>query len=362
MSVKIGLAPMEGVSDFPLRLCMYWASRPDFLSTPFLRLTETFPPELPVLWAPELLHPIVKEVISYRLTPQLMTPTADLFVSAVARFFAELPTLELNCGCPSKKVLGHHAGSSLLQSVDIFHGMVQSISSHLNQAQLAIKMRTGFHDDSLFTDLYQGLAGFPLVHLTIHGRTKEQWYNGLANWELIGKAAKYLPTYTIGSGDIVDVSSFLSRLDIAPDVKAVLIGRGALRNPWIFSELRNESVSISPTLVFEFLKTFALLTECYAQDSEKLLNWLGQHSYIFAKAPLDQCSEWFELNLKLASLLNASSFDKIIFSRTTLGRVKMLWGYLQDLELFSSLAHRRIALRAPTIQAFFGSLSSVNHL
>lgn len=358
MNTKIGLAPMEGVSDFPLRLCMHWAARPDFLSTPFLRLTETFPNEVPMLWAPELFHPLVKEVTTYKLTPQLMTPSADFFVSTVRRFFAEFPKVELNCGCPSKKVLGHGSGSSLLQSVDIFHKMVRSINSHLKPGQLAIKMRTGFDDDSLFTDLYQSLADVPLAHLTIHGRTKEQRYTGLANWELIGKAAQNLSTDTIGSGDIVDGPSFLSRMELAPEVQAVMIGRGALRNPWIFAELRSEPVQISEVLVFEFLRAFALLTESYAQDPEKLLNWIGQHADIFTRPPLDQYKEWHEINLKLLPLLNVRSFEDIAFSKPTFGRVKMLWCYLQDLDMFSSRLERRLALRSAHVHAFFQILGS----
>ena len=71
---------MEGVSDYPFRLWVYWASQPAWLATPFLRVTPTYPSTTPTLWAPELFHPGVRAVTPYRLVPQLMSPHPDLFI------------------------------------------------------------------------------------------------------------------------------------------------------------------------------------------------------------------------------------------------------------------------------------------
>lgn len=356
MLTKIGLAPMEGVTDYPFRLWVYLVSQPDWLATPFLRVTPAFPHAVPLAWAPELFHPTVKYVTPYRLVPQLMSPSAELFVATATKYFATIPCVELNCGCPSPKVVGNGSGSSLLKSVAGFHNSILQISNSLPSKQLAIKMRTGFDDDSLFTDLYQGLQNISLTHLTIHGRTKEQRYSGLANWQHIEQAARFLPHYTIGSGDIIDLHTLNARLSSAPSIDAVVIGRGVLRNPWIFSDLRSGiPTALSVDLIYQALVSYALLSESYARDFEQVLTWVGNHATLIKKPHCDNLEMWQDLNKRLLDLFSHKSIRDVSFSKQTLGRVKMIWCYLQQQDLFIS-EKPQLALRAQSMNDFFDIL------
>lgn len=100
-------------------------------------------------------------------------------------------------------------------------------------------MRIGFHHESEFARLLDSLVDIPLSRLTVHGRTRSDRYKGLARWSFIGEAARRLPYPVYGSGDVTDSLSLRERIIDAPGISGVIIGRGALRDPWIFARLRN---------------------------------------------------------------------------------------------------------------------------
>lgn len=351
---SLALAPMEGVTDYPFRLWLHLASQPDWLATPFLRVTASFPNAAPLDWAPERFHSGIRDVTPYRLIPQLMSPTVDFFVRTAERYFAEESTIEINCGCPSPRVVGHGAGSSLLASTDLFHSTIRKVASALGPHRLAVKMRTGYDDDRLFTDLHQGLAELPLAYLTVHGRTKEQRYTGLANWQQIQAAAASTPVPTNGSGDVVDQASLIERLRQAPGVAAVLIGRGALRNPWIFAELRSKhEAPRSRALIGEALAAFALLTEAQGRDAAALYRLISSRPI---KSLDDSVEKWENFNRELLPLLGTNEFANATFSKPTLGKVKMVWCYLQTHPAFAHVEKTALLLRSSTVHAFFAGL------
>lgn len=334
----IGLAPMEGVTDLPFRLWISLASRPDFCWTPFLRVTETFPGKiLPPDYMPEARY---AGTVPYTLIPQIMACALTPAAATVARILEQgAAWVDLNCGCPSSRVVGHGAGSSLLIDPKHFRAFCSDLAQAAGQEKLSIKMRTGFNSSDEFPILMDALSTLPLKQLTIHGRTRPDRYDGEARWDLIHQASQSLPYPVIGSGDIVSRQSFTERVAAAPSINTVMIGRGAIRNPWIFTELRTGTpVSINGETLRAALAMFALLTILGADDAAPLIARLREGYF------MDSCGTdggaWISLYEKICR----ATFGEVIapsalpMHRAILGRVKMVWHSLRSSlpeELFS---------------------------
>ena len=361
----IALAPMEGVSSLPMRLWWFLASAPTSLATPFLRVTPTFPlGALPPGFSPELAQ--LRSYLHYTLVPQMMAADSADFVRTAPYFLASAPFVELNAGCPSPTCVGKGAGSSLLRVGDEFHGFVDALQRGLGASAVAVKMRTGFYDSSEFIHLISGLNEFPLARLTVHGRTRPDRYSGQARWDLIADASNSLSTAVVASGDVVDQASLAHRLAKAPGVAGVLIGRGALRNPWIFEELRaGATVHLSFATLRYALIAHALLHELF-QVHMDLLFELCKTGLFDRSCGTDEAS-WRRVQEALAKALygahhpgftgDAEPSDGWPLTRQTLGRLKMLWNYLR-----SSLPPAFFAptlLRAPSLAAFLSHLQRI---
>ena len=356
----LGLAPMEGVTVLPMRLWMHLASAPKSLATPFLRVTATYPSqELPRTFAPELTE--LRDAVPYQLVPQIMAADQADFVRIAPLFLRHTPFVELNCGCPSPTCVGSGAGSSLLRDADEFRSVIHGITSELGAERFAVKMRTGFKDDEEFTTLLSALSEHNLARLTVHGRTRPDRYKGYARWDLIELAANMAQAPVIASGDVVDIGSLAHRSKIAPSVKGTIIGRGALRNPWIFAELRTGApVNLKFSTLKLALITHALLHELANTDMEGLFE-LAKTGLFLRECGTDE-DRWLHVHDQLSHRLWPSATGSITLheprevSRVTLGRLKMLWNYLR-----SSLPPPFFEpgpLRAGNLAGFLAGLSS----
>src|SRR5437667_7648157 len=144
--------------------------------------------------------------------------------------------LDVNCGCPAPKVVKHGGGSGLLKD----HERLEMILKEIKKAitiPLTIKIRAGFYDHTINAIETAKLAeACGVEHIALHGRTKEQGYRGLANWDLVREIKKTVSVPVSGSGDITTIQQALERFrEIGCD--GVLIGRGAMANPWIFRQI-----------------------------------------------------------------------------------------------------------------------------
>jgi tRNA-dihydrouridine synthase len=326
---------MEGVSEFPLRLWMHLTSAPAFAGTPFLRVTPTFPARgIPERFAPELT--VLRGALPYQLRPQLMAAASADFVRVAAALLPHSDTVELNCGCPAPCSVGSGAGSSLLQEPARFGRFVTEIAAALEPGRLAVKMRTGFADSSRFADLVEELAELPLARLTVHGRTRAARYTGRADWQLIAAAQTTRPALpVVGSGDIVDRSSLRRALATAATIKTVAVGRGALRNPWIFAELRAAADAGDPTALtgetlILALGAHTLLHELELTSAPRLYREV-EAGYLQAPCGTD-AERWRDVfgRLAFAAFGRAAEPTALEVSRIALGRLKMQWSSLRS--------------------------------
>lgn len=147
--------------------------------------------------------------------------------------------LDINLGCPVKKVVKKGCGAALLRDPAHLERFLSQIKSNIG-LPLTAKMRTGWDDNELtIHECVRAAANAGCEWVAIHGRTRSQGYNGQADWDLIQQVKERAGIPIIGNGDIRDNQKANLRL-CESEVDAVMIGRGALRNPWIFRECTGE--------------------------------------------------------------------------------------------------------------------------
>ena len=149
--------------------------------------------------------------------------------------------IEVNAGCPAPKVAGKGSGSGLLRDLprlqEILHDVRAALDGCGVEMPLTLKCRIGWDSESI--NVLETLAiaeGEGVEMLTVHGRTRLQGYNGLADWDWIGKVAAAAKIPLIGNGDVNSVEVACERIQNY-GVSGVAIGRGAMHNPWIFGQI-----------------------------------------------------------------------------------------------------------------------------
>jgi nifR3 family TIM-barrel protein len=153
--------------------------------------------------------------------------------------------VDVNMGCPVPKIAKHNAGCSLMREPAHAADVVRAMSRAV-KIPVTVKMRAGWDAGEINApDLARRLEDAGAAAVAVHGRTAAQSYSGSSDWELIARVAADLSIPVFGSGDCVDSSQIVQRLQRA-GVDGVLVGRGALRNPWIFEQARDLAAGRAP--------------------------------------------------------------------------------------------------------------------
>lgn len=157
--------------------------------------------------------------------------------------------VDINFGCPVKKVVCDGGGAAWLRDPIALSKLLETVKKAI-QIPLTIKVRTGWDESSRnVAEVVRVAADNGIEWVAIHGRTRAQGYAGLADWELIREVAQSSPIPIIGNGDLVTAPQAVRRLAEGYS-HAVMIGRGALKNPWIFKEACGEKVESRDFLTF----------------------------------------------------------------------------------------------------------------
>ena len=162
--------------------------------------------------------------------------------------------IDINFGCPVKKVAGKGAGAGMLQNIPLLIEITREVVKAVN-TPVTVKTRLGWNSESLvITDLAEALQDCGIKALTIHGRTRAQMYTGSADWTLIGKVKENprIKIPIIGNGDICTPEQARDAFDRF-GVDGVMVGRATFGRPWIFKEMRDflDGKPADPTLTFD---------------------------------------------------------------------------------------------------------------
>jgi nifR3 family TIM-barrel protein len=166
-------------------------------------------------------------------TPASMAKAARLVCDRMRPDF-----LDLNFGCPAHKVIEQNAGSGLLRCPPLLYDLVKAVKDAIPDIPLTAKMRLGWdHSTIVAVEVAGRLEQLGVESIAVHGRTKEQGYSGEAHWGWIAQVAAAVNIPVIGNGDVKDGPSALRRQSES-GVSGLMIGRAALGNPWIFSQIK----------------------------------------------------------------------------------------------------------------------------
>lgn len=227
---QVILAPMAGVTDLPFRLlckeqgagllCMEMVSAKAiyYNSKNTEELMEIRPEECPV-------------------SLQLFGSDADI-MAEMAKRIEERPfaILDINMGCPVPKVVNNGEGSALMKNPKLVEEIVYKVS-HAIRKPVTVKIRKGFDDSHVnAVEIARIAESAGAAAVAVHGRTREQYYSGKADWDCIRAVKEAVKIPVIGNGDVTDAYSAKALLD-ETGCDGVMIGRGAEGNPWIFREV-----------------------------------------------------------------------------------------------------------------------------
>ena len=155
--------------------------------------------------------------------------------------------VDVNMGCPVPKIAKHNAGCSLMRepahAASVIASMVKAV-----RIPVTVKMRAGWNDgDRNAPTLAKMVQDAGASAIAVHGRTAEQSYSGLADWDLVARIASELTIPVFGSGDCIEPEQIVERL--RSGVQGVLVGRGVLRNPWILQQANDLIAGRAPRQV-----------------------------------------------------------------------------------------------------------------
>lgn len=145
--------------------------------------------------------------------------------------------IDINFGCPVNKVVCRHGGSSLLRDCPQLERVAAAVVKACAPLPVTAKIRIGWDEASInATETAMILEATGIRRVAVHGRTRAQGYSGLADWEVIASVAAAVSIPVIGNGDIADGPTALLRRESG--VSGLMIGRAAMANPWIFTEIK----------------------------------------------------------------------------------------------------------------------------
>jgi tRNA-dihydrouridine synthase len=239
-SLPTALAPMQDVTDLPFMQLLGKYGVPDYFFTEYFRVHGHSTPEVHIVESIEK-HGTGRPVIAQMIGEDLH------HLRRTALLLQQYPVagIDLNMGCPAPKVYRKNVGGGLLRDP----AKVEKIFATLRdccEGRFTVKMRIGFQDDCHYREILELVAKYRIDVLSVHGRTVKQMYRGEVDYDRIRLACQSVPCPVFANGNI---TSAARAMEVQEHTGAfgVMVGRAAIRNPWIFKQIRELSLGQTVT-------------------------------------------------------------------------------------------------------------------
>lgn len=227
---EVFLAPMAGVTDLPFRLiCKELGCGilyTEMINAKALCYDDKNTKKMLNILDEE--HPVAVQIFG----------SEPEFMGKVAQILNDYPNeiLDINMGCPAPKVVKNGDGSALMRNPKLAGQVLDQVVKN-SKKPVTLKIRKGWDDNSVNAlEIAKIAEDCGICAITIHGRTREQYYSGQADWDIIGEVKSQLSIPVIGNGDVTSVEDAI-RIKDHTGCDAIMIGRGAQGNPWIFKRI-----------------------------------------------------------------------------------------------------------------------------
>jgi tRNA-dihydrouridine synthase B len=212
--------------------------------------------------------------------PDFMAEAAEKAVAGGA------DTIDINMGCPVNKITKNGGGSSLLRQPEVAESIVRAVVDRVN-VPVSVKTRIGWDDHEItILDFARRMEDSGTAMITVHGRTRAQGYQGLANWDWIRRVKAHLTIPVIANGDIFSVTDALNCLEIT-GADGVMCSRGTLGNPYLVGEvdyfLKHGDYKPEPTLVDRLLCARDHLEMLWAYKGKRGIHQARKHMTWYVK-------------------------------------------------------------------------------
>jgi nifR3 family TIM-barrel protein len=305
------LAPMAGITDSAFRSFMRQMGCgivvTELVSAAGLKYNSAKTAQLMSFRADQ--HPVGVQLFGE--DPVVLAEAARLVQDTGADF------VDLNFGCPVAKVVKKGAGAAALRDLVQLKYLLRTVRAAI-EIPLTIKIRTGWDDPSRNAhDVVKVAADEGVLWVAIHGRTRAQGYSGSADWDYIRYVKESSRIAVLGNGDVTSAQMAQSRL-LESGCDGVLIGRGCLKDPWIFSDalaLHNGKASEESVVERDYIPVMTLLAEHLAQScTERIL-----------QIQMKKFAAWYS-----AGLPESTQFRKQLFTATEAAELRTtIFDYFQ---------------------------------
>lgn len=268
------LAPLAGFTDLPFRSVVKKFGAD-------LTVSEMLSSNALVHGSEKTLHMLEKSPLEDPYSVQISGSDVAIIRGAVEILNEKqgIDVLDLNCGCPVPKVVGHGSGSSLLLDLPLMGDIIKTIKDTSNKSLTSVKIRLGFEEKN-HIDIAKVVEDSGADFLAVHGRTRAGKFKSAVDYDAIAEIKKAVNIPVIANGDIDSYEKAKWVLEHT-GADGVMIGRGAVGSPWIFHQLKTGEAHIAESLKYEIImEHFDKMIEFYGSHGVAMFR---KHTHTYSK-------------------------------------------------------------------------------